>query len=64
MSEIGRNPVPSDDSLLLPPTPAIDTQISTVMRDDRVVFARLKHSNHLAPTKTMNSCKNVVSLPS
>ena len=33
MPEIARNPVPPDKSLLLPPTPAIDTQIATVKRD-------------------------------
>ena len=38
--EIARNPVPSDESLLLPPTPAIDTQIGTVMRDGSV-FLRM-----------------------
>ena len=34
--EIARNPVPSDKSLRLSPTPAIDTQIGTVMRDGSV----------------------------
>ena len=38
--EIARNPVPSDKSLLLPPTPVIDTQIGTVMRDGGV-FLRM-----------------------
>ena len=33
MSEIAKNPVPPDKSLLLPPNPAIDTQIATVKRD-------------------------------
>lgn len=31
MSEIARSQVPSDSSLLLPPTPDIDTQIATTM---------------------------------
>ena len=34
MLEIARNPVPPDKSLPLSPTPAIDTQIATVMRDN------------------------------
>ena len=33
MPEITRNSVPPEKSLLLPPTPAIETQIATVMRD-------------------------------
>ena len=33
MPEIAENPVPPDKSLLLPPTPVIDSQIVTVKRD-------------------------------
>ena len=38
--EIARNPVPSDKSLLLLPTPYVDSHIGTVMRDGSV-FLRM-----------------------
>ena len=49
MPEIARNSVPPDKSLLLPPTPAIDTQIATVKRDSiNPVLHGFKHRIHLA----------------
>ena len=42
MWEIATNPVSADNILLLPPTPAIDTQIEAVLLDDRVFSASIK----------------------
>ena len=60
MQEITINLVPPDNSILLSPTSAFDTQVETVLRDGRVFSAYLKHRNHPALNLRINQCKVVV----